>query len=810
MSGIPDELPREHLRVLQWHRQQAGPIPGEVDDVSVSPGGLPAAQPVLPVSGGPIVGREAELARLGRLLADADVRVVTLTGPPGVGKTTLALAAAGASAELFADGVAFVELTAVRDPDLVATEITAALRPGATGPERPAGPHQLLVLDNFEHVLPAAPAVAALLAAHPRLHVLVTSRERLHLRTEHEVPVPPLALPEPADVADLARLAATPAVDMLVRAVRTFEPDFAVTAANREALAEICVRLDGLPLALELAAPRLRLFSPGELTFRLRNRLGLLTNDAHDVPERHRTLRSALAWSHDLLGPDERVLFRQLAAFSGGWTLAAAVQVCAVADAVSTTASLVDKSLVRRIGTTDDAARFGMLESLREFAAELLESGGEARATADRHALYYAELAAGIDARIGTPDERVVIEGVGHDVGNLRAALGHCLAHGRTTPALQLASALGWYSYTRGQLGAGQQILEQALTHALALAETPSAPPDDALAALLFMAGAVALSRGDLDLAEARLGRSLELSERIGAVRRQAIVHAFLGHLARARGAGSAAVAHHERAGDLHQQLGNTPGVAWSRYDLGLLARRRRDSSQAAQLLGESLSVFRDLQYPWAIACSAWALATVDLRRGRPDEAAALLAEALDAFEVADDARGVAQCLEAIAAVAADRRAATRAAQLLGAAAVLRDRLDAPLPAEEQGAHGAVVLRLRHDLGMAPAEAADRAGRSMSEAQAVALARAVVRPSPAVPEVPHPAELAEPSPLTKREHDVALLVRHGRTNRQIGRQLGITERTAEVHVHHIIRKLGASSRAEIAAWVAAGGSGSGS
>ena len=308
----------------------------------------------LPASATPLIGRDAELAALGAAITSADERLITLTGPPGVGKTRLAIAAAAAAASLFRDGVVFVDLTPVRDPDLVLPEVARALGlrdpPGRPLPDRiltaVAERDLLIVVDNMEHVLDAGPALAALLAECPLL-LACTSRERLHLRGEQEYPVAPLELPTPGDVDDLERLAETPSISMLLHRVRGFQPDFAVTSANAAALAEICIRLDGLPLALELATARLKLFTAGELTFRLRHRMRLLTSGARDGPDRHRTLRAALTWSHDLLGPDERVLFRP-SVFVGGWTLEAAEQVCGAADVVETTASLVDKSLVRR------------------------------------------------------------------------------------------------------------------------------------------------------------------------------------------------------------------------------------------------------------------------------------------------------------------------------------------------------------------------------------------------------------------------------------------------------------------------------
>lgn len=764
----------------------------------------------LPVPSAPLLGRDGELAALTAALVGPDARLTTLTGPPGVGKTRLAIAAAAAVEQRCAGGVAFVDLTAIRDPDLVLPAVARALGLGEA-PDRTLTEHVvtalpnrdlLLVTDNFEHVLDAGPALAAVLAACPRLRLLATSRERLGLRGEREHPVAPLALPAPGDLGDLERFAATPSIAMLLHRIHGFQPTFEVDLTNAGALAEICVRLDGLPLALELAAARMKLFTPGELTFRLRHRMQLLTGGSRDGPDRHRTLRAALTWSHDLLNPDERAVFRRLSVFVGGWSLDAAARVCDVADPVATVASLVDKSLVRR--RTADGDGFVILESLREYGTELLVEHGEAAATRARHAVYHAELGARAEAMIGTDEETASLDGVGGAEGNLREALAHATSTGRIDLCLRLATALGWYCYTRGHLGLGQETLRGVLATVDA---GPRPAPDDALAGALLMASVLSVVCGALDDADQLLDRSIDIGERIGDLRRQAIGSAFRGHLARARGAGGDAVAHYHRAGTLHGELGSNVGVAWSRYDLGLLARQRGDGAQAAELLTEALTRFRGSGHEWAVGCSAWALATVELHRGRIGEATALLAESLVRFETMEDGRGLAQCLEAASDVACSRGCHGFAAQLHGAAATLRERLAAPMLDEDRRDHHALTQRVRRALGPVAADAGRRTGQGLSTAQSLALAHSVLRAPNGLraPDGP-PSTAPAPdraNPLTPREQQVARLVASGRTNRQIGRALGIAEKTTEVHVHHIIGKLGARSRSEIAAWVGA-------
>src|SRR5580658_9371910 len=421
-------------------------------------GGLPAPADLF-------VGREDELAAVSAMLASARARLVTLTGPPGIGKTRLAVECASAYAERNGCDAVFVDLAAVRDHALVMVELAQAVgvepRSGADLTDQLAAAlgneARLVVLDNFEHLLAAAPDVGQVLAACPRLRVLATSRERLRLSAEQEFPVPPLAMPAPADVADLGCLAANPSVALLLDRARRTNPGFDLTTANAALLASACVRLEGLPLAIELAAARLKVLTAGELVLRLGSRMELLAGSRRDVPARQRALRSAIAWSYDLLDPAERALFRRLSVFAGAWTLADAGSVCTVSgnDVLAMVESLLDKSLVRRLPGDEQTAEFSMLESLREYAAEQLASHAEAEETRARHADHYAGLAAQFEASIGLPEEQASMLRLGRHHADLRAALDYCLDTGQDASALWLATALGWYHYTHGDLDHG-------------------------------------------------------------------------------------------------------------------------------------------------------------------------------------------------------------------------------------------------------------------------------------------------------------------------------------------------------------------
>jgi predicted ATPase/DNA-binding NarL/FixJ family response regulator len=742
------------------------------------------------------------------MLAHTQTRLVTLTGPPGIGKTRLAVACASAHAERSGCAPVFVDLAPILDPALVMVELAQAMGVEPWGARDLTGQlaaaldneEQLVVLDNCEHLLAAAPDVGQLLAACPRLRVLATSRERLRLSAEQEFPVPPLAMPAPTDVADLSYLAANPSVALLLDRARRTNPSFDLTSANALLLARACVRLEGLPLAIELAAARLKVLTPGELVFRLSSRMEVLASSTRDVPARQRALRSAIAWSYDLLDSGERALFRRLSVFAGGWTLADAASVCAVNgdDTLAMVESLLDKSLIRRLPGDEETAEFSMLESLREFAAEELVSHAEAEDTRARHAEHYAGLAAQFEASIGLPEEQASVLQLDRHHADLRAALAYCLGAGRDAWAVSLAAMLGWYHYTHGDLDHGQALVDAVLPSAADgydLAATSDDATADGQTGVLIVAGVLAWATGEMGRAQGLLLSALKRSEGRGDARHAAMACAFLGHVARAGGEWDASADWHRRAEARFREEGSTPGVAWARHDLGLLARDHGDLGSAADLLRASLRDFRQLDHPWAVAWSAWGLGTTLSAQGRLEEAGPLLAEALRIYTDVNDPRGIAQCLEALANVASERAHYESAARLIGAAAALRERVAARQPDAEQERSSAVERALARALGPQDADTLIHTGRTMPAQQATDLALAVA--SGAAPGDP---DRSDQVPLTPRERQVAALVASGRTNRQIGRVLGISEKTAEVHLHHVMSKLDARSRAEVAAW----------
>jgi DNA-binding NarL/FixJ family response regulator len=460
--------------------------------------------------------------------------------------------------------------------------------------------------------------------------------------------------------------------------------------------------------------------------------------------------------------------------------------------------SLLEKSLIRRLPGDEETAEFSMLESLREFAAEQLATRAEVEEIRARHAAHYADLAAQFEASIGLPEERAWVLRAGRHHADLRAALDHCLGAGQVARALSLAAALGWYHYTRGDLGHGQALVDEVLPLAMGTDNPPTGghgASAGGLDGVLIVGGVLAWATGDAGRAQDLLLRALERSERRDDMRRAAIACAFLGHVARARGEWDASADWHQRAEAGFRKGGNTQGMAWARHDLGLLARDRGDLDHAAGLFRASVQDFRELDYPWAVAWSAWGLGTTLSAQGRLEEARPLLGEALRIYASVNDPRGVAQGLEALAYVGSEQAYYETAARLIGAAAARRARVAARLPDAEQARTAAVERVLVRALGPQDVDRLIHAGRTMPAQQAVDLAMAVASGgAPGDPERPQQV------PLTPRERQVAALVASGRTNRQIGRALGISEKTAEVHLHHVMSKLDVRSRAEVAAW----------
>lgn len=540
----------------------------------------------LPVQPTQLVGRDRELVELAELLRQDGVRLVTLTGPGGTGKTRLALQAAADLVEAFPDGVFVAALAAIVDPELVISTVAQALGINETGGQSLDGyvaeKELLLVLDNFEQVLPAATAVADLLKGAPMIKVVATSREPLHVAAEHVFPVGPLGVPDPAHLPPVAALSQYDAVALFVERAEAVLPSFAVTSENAPAVAEICVRLDGLPLALELAAARIPLLSAEAMLKRIDERLTLLTAGARDLPERQQTLRATISWSYELLDDRERDLFARLSVFAGGFSLEVAEAVCA-AD-LDALASLIDKSLVRR-----DGERFGMLQTIREYALERLASDGEEDDLRARHADYFLEHAEQAYAE-RIEHEAEWAERLEDEHDNLRAALDWF----ESDPAreLQLAGALGWFWFSRSHLAEGRSRLAHALEH--------ESPGDQLQARALAGAGALAAWQGDIEAAEAVLPRAISLWEELGERVEQALALESLGWGYFFVGNDASARAQFERSLVL-QQRGADPRLV-NRAQLGVcqVLVSQGDLEPAERLAHEALALAEQQDDAWA------------------------------------------------------------------------------------------------------------------------------------------------------------------------------------------------------------------
>ncbi len=614
----------------------------------------------LPAPLTPLVGREQEIAAVCALLWRPEVRLVTLTGTGGVGKTRLALGVAAAVNADFADGICFVALAPLIDPGLVLSTIAQALgvqeqgsRPLLEGLQDHLREKQLLLLlDNFEQVVSAAPVVAELLVAAPRLRVLVTSRTSLHLSGEHEFVVPPLALPDLRNLPPPDRLLQYGAIRLFVARAQAAHSAFVMTGENATAIAAICQQVDGLPLAIELAAGRSKLFAPQALLSRLRNRLKLLVGGAQDLPLRQQTLRGTIAWSYDLLGQDEKALFRRLAVFVGGCTLEAAEAVCTaqgdlLIDVLEAVAALVDKSLLRQETEIDGQPRLLMLETIREYALERLAASGEAEAVQRQHAIFFLRFSEEAEPKIRGAEHflwRTRLE-VEHD--NLRAALRWTLESQEAEMGMQLAFSLVAFWRASNQDREGRNWCEQVLAQPGTSARTA------ARAMALLAAGAMTMFQGDLPQAQLLLEESIAIGREVGraAKRTLALALALLAYGALLQGNLGAARELAEEGVRLFREVGEAWGTALALNHLGRATLELGDPVAARPLLEESAALFRagNMQ---RLAMPLNTLGRVALRQGDDTGARAYCEEALAVARATGDELFIAEALAQLGTVA--------------------------------------------------------------------------------------------------------------------------------------------------------------
>ncbi len=741
------------------------------------------------------IGRERELGELRPLVSGS--RLVTLTGAGGSGKTRLAVKLAGALLDHYPQGVWLVELAPVLDENLVAQTVASVL-----GLREASGRHllqtvcahmrdarALLVLDSCEYLVDAcARLVDAVLRACPRVSVLATSQEALNVPGELTWRVPSLTLPDEDGQLLLESAATSEAVRLFVDRARLVQPRFELTKENGPAVARICRRLDGLPLAIELAAARTKVMPAEEMLRRLEDRFRLLTGGSRTALARQQTLRATVDWSYQHLSEREQTLFRRLSVFAGSFSLEGAEAVGADApierdDVLELLSRLVDRSLLVGERGFGGSARYRLLETLRQYGQEQLTDSHD-EAARRRHADFFLTLVEEAEPHLTASEQSVWLARLEQDHDNLRAALAWALANHREI-ALRLAAALGRFWYMRGYLTEGRAWL------AAALSANPASTRDRARA--LGYAGVIAWWQGNYKESRSCAERSLAIARELsdpGATARSLTLLAMVVHAA---GDCLAARRYNEEALAIRRDLGDRWAVAQSLNNLALTFYDEGNYDTAHDVLLESLSTFEETGDRRARALTVESMARVAFEQGNYSSAQKLFAECLLAALELGDQLNVADALEGYARLAVVQSQYGRAVTLAGAVRALRDRTGSEQFKGWQQRLARSIDEARRALSPELADAAWAKGREMTEEQAVELALGNRYRRP-------PGDAEGQGILTPREHEIAKLIVAGLSNRQIAKQLVISERTADAHVEHIRNKLGVHSRAEIAAW----------
>ena len=803
----------------------------------------------LPAPRTSFVGREQEMVEVKRLLAMT--RLLTLTGVGGSGKTRLALVVGRDLVELYADGVWLVELAGLSEGKLVPQAVATALgikeRPGQpiidTLIESLRAEQTLLLVDNCEHLLEAtAGLVDAVLDSCPQVRIVVTSREALNVSGEVRWSVPALSVPGPQDTSSSEEVEGFESVRLFVERACQRAPTFALTSGNFEAVAEICRKLDGIPLALELAAARVEVLAVTEIASRLGHSLKLLTDGGRTVVPRQRTLRGTLDWSYELLLEGEKKLFRRLSVFAGGWTLEASEAVASgegveEGEVLDLLSKLVEKSLVVVEPTAEGEVRYKLLEPVRQHALAKLKENGEAESARRSHAEHFLSLAEEAEPELFGPREVEWWTRLEEEHDNVRVALSWSLEGADSELGLRLAGALRLFWLARGYYGEGRGWLDGALARdggASVMARVKA----------LGAASVVARRQGDLDRAKSAAEEGLRLSAEAGAGGGHdvAFFTNMLGLVSLLRGDPERATKLAEEGLMLSREASDTECIGDSLLLLGHASRSRGDYARAKQFYEEGLALARE---PWGGASLVSSclnhLGWISLREGDLEQATALFEEAaalireqrseellmplcnlgwvallggdlgrakalhnesLALCHEIGDKRYASYCLEGLACVAGVEGEAGRAARLFGTAEALLEAIGLPPATDQRTLEEPYLVAARSQLDVASWEASFAEGKAMTLEQAVEYALSageIVTPTPEAPD--EPATHAQPVSLTRREQEIAQLVARGLTNRQIATELSISEHTAATHVRRILKKLGLQSRSQIGSWL---------
>lgn len=732
----------------------------------------------LPIPPTSFIGWSGEVERVKSLLQTPDVRLVSLVGPGGAGKTRLGLQVASQLIENFEYGVHFVALASIQESNLVGAAIAQAL---GVKEEKGFSPEEslkayfslkkmLLVLDNFEQVLGAATLISDLLETGSGLKILVTSRSVLHLYGEHEFEVPPLALPD-LRRPSIPEVSQSPAVALFIERARAIQPGFNLTPQNVVAVAELCVQLDGLPLAIELAAARMKLLSPQAIASRLSNRFTLLADGAQNLPKRQQTMRSTLDWSYDLLTLEEKVLFARLGAFEGGCTLDAVEAVAGMPfesgkagvvniDALEHLPSLLDKSMLMR-EMAGEEVRFKMLETIREYAHERLEASGEAELLRQRHTRYYLRLAEAAHPELESALAEIWGERLEQEHDNLRAALQWALGReNQKETALQLATTLGVFWKSRGYWGEGRRWLEAALSYGnntrpaaraqafreaawLALMQGDCTQAEKFLGMgqelwealkddpdVTCIMGLILDGQGKYEQARALVQAGLESYRQLGDKKNVAFALQLLGQTTMKQADYDLAQTYMHECIAVRRELGAKPNIARSILTLAHTTRLKGDYDLACEQYRESLAIFEEADLSWGVAHCLMNLGKIACARGEFAQAGQLYLQTLNIFDELGDRYSLAYSLEALASLAGLQRQSGRAARLWGAAQTLRKVLCTPLPPADSGPFEAEVKNIKDFLaesGQSDAAflTAWEAGRAMALEDVIAFARKI-------------------------------------------------------------------------------------